>query len=194
MVDKAQKSSEQQESPNQNEELVVDQVNQDEELAEEAQQEQPVEQTEATAKEALLQTALKEQEEKVLRILAEMDNLRKRAERDVQHAHKFGVERLVQALLPVLDSFESARTNADQAVDEESGLGMIEQQLLKVLSGHGVTVIEPAKGDVFDAEQHQALTVVPGQDMEPNCVVEVVQRGFQLSGRLVRAANVLVSG
>ncbi len=142
-----------------------------------------------------LQEALKEAEGKVLRVAAEMENLRRRSERDIVHAHKYANEGLLKALLPILDSFETGRQSSQNADVEKllDGLAMIEKLFLKALDDAGVELIMPSRGEPFKADEHQAMTTQPSDEMEANCIVEVYQRGFQLNGRLVRPAMVVVS-
>jgi len=143
-----------------------------------------------------LEAARKEAEEnwnKYLRAAAELDNFRKRATRDVETARKFGPERLAQALLPVRDSLA-----AGLAATSKGDAGLIQGQqatlrlLDEALAAAGVTEIDP-KGEPFDPAKHEALTVVPSAEVEPNSVLEVIQKGYQLHDRLLRAAKVIVA-
>jgi molecular chaperone GrpE len=155
---------------------------------------QPAEQD---ASSAALEAARKEAEEnwnKYLRAVAELDNFRKRAARDVETARKFGAERLAQALLPVRDSLAAGLAAASKA--DHSSLIRGQQATLRLLdealSAAGVTEIDPT-GEPFDPSKHEALTVVPSKSVEPNSVVEVIQKGYQLHDRLLRAAKVIVA-
>lgn len=132
-----------------------------------------------------------------LRAEAEMQNLRRRASKDLEKAHKFGLEGFVQNLLPVVDSLEKAVESAEHA--EESGIevivegiGLCQKMLLDALAKGGVAVIDPM-GEPFDPNLHQAMSMVENPDVEPNSVVAVVQKGYTLNERLVRAAMVMVS-
>ena len=144
-----------------------------------------------------LEAARKEAEEnwnKYLRTAAEFDNFRKRAARDLETARKFGPERLAQALLPVRDSLAAglaATAKADPAAviqGQQATLRLLDD----ALAAAGVTEIDP-KGEPFDPAKHEALTVVPSADVEPNSVLEVIQKGYQLHERLLRAARVIVA-
>ncbi len=139
---------------------------------------------------------LQDSREQVLRIQAEMQNVRRRAERDVANAHKFALEKFAGELLPVVDNLE--RALAAIAVDDESqtavreGLELTLKSFVDVLSKFGVEAVNPV-GEPFDPEFAQAMAQVPNPEMEPNTVMEVFQKGYTLSGRLVRPAMVVVS-
>ena len=135
--------------------------------------------------------------DRLLRTAADMDNLRKRAERDVQNAHKFGVERLVQNLLPVLDSLEKAIETSLQAQTPEDdpqleGLKLCFKLFTDVFEKEGVQMLDPL-GQAFDPNVHEALSLIENPDMEPNSVMAVIQKGYRLHERLVRPAMVIVS-
>jgi len=132
-----------------------------------------------------------------LRAEAEMQNMQRRTARDVENAHKFGVERFLQSLLPVVDSLEKAIESAEQASGgaEDAiaeGVVLCHKLLLDVLNKENIEVIDPI-GEPFDPNEHQAMSMVENPDMEPNSVFAVVQKGYKLNGRLVRAAMVMVS-
>jgi molecular chaperone GrpE len=132
-----------------------------------------------------------------LRSEAEMQNLRKRAERDVQNAHKFGVERLVQNLLPVMDSLEKAIETSEQSETPDDdpqleGLRLCLKLFSEVLEKEGIVVVDPL-GTPFDPNLHEALSMIENPDLEPNSVMAVIQKGYQLHERLVRPAMVMVS-
>ena len=135
--------------------------------------------------------ALKDQ---VLRATAEMENVRRRAQRDVEAAHKFAVEKLIDGLFPVLDSLEkavetAAGTDGAQAIAE--GVELSLKLFNDTLAKSGVEQIDPL-GEPFDPQLHEAMTMVPNPDAEPNSVMDVMQKGYVLNGRLVRAAKVIV--
>ena len=134
-----------------------------------------------------------------LRAEAEMQNVRRRSEREVEHAVKYGVEKMVQNLLPVVDSLEKAveaaeqtsiGNDATQAIIE--GMGLCQRLFLEVIVKAGVVTVDP-HGEPFDPNLHQAISMVENPDVEPNSVVAVVQKGYTLNGRLVRPAMVMVA-
>lgn len=135
-----------------------------------------------------------------LRTQAEMQNLRRRAERDVENAHKYGLEKLINGLLPVLDNFDRAinAVSEDAAADNEALKGLLEgveltrKSAIDVLTGFSVEVLEPF-GEPFDPQFHEAMTMVPSATAEPNSVIDVLQKGYTLNGRLLRAAMVVVA-
>lgn len=145
---------------------------------------------------ASLETQIEELQESVLRVQAEMMNVRKRAERDVEHAHRFAIEKFVKDLLPVLDSMDRALEIAkttdgfDPAMLE--GTEMTHKLLLDAAAKHGVEVVDPM-GQPFDPNEHQAMTLVPSAEHAPNRVMAVMQKGYKLEGRVIRAAMVVVS-
>jgi molecular chaperone GrpE len=131
---------------------------------------------------------------KYLRISAELDNVRKRAARDVEKARLFGVEGLAAALLNVADSLEMALETGSQAPAEtllEGGRATL-KQLQAALEKFGVTVIFP-EGEPFNPELHEAISMQDSATAEPNSVLIVAQRGYQLNGRLLRPARVVVA-
>jgi molecular chaperone GrpE len=129
-----------------------------------------------------------------VRALAEADNIRKRASRDIQNAHKFALENFSKDLLAVKDSLEMGLAAADTA-DAESLLAGSEATL-KLLAGSlerfGISEIHP-EGEPFDPEQHEAMTMQPSADVEPGSVLTVIQKGYTLNGRLLRPARVIVA-
>ena len=136
--------------------------------------------------------ALKDQ---LLRTVAESENIRRRASRDVENAHKYANEKLLEDLLPVLDSLEKALELPDQSDDAKAVLEGIEISLRmfrETLERGGVTIVDPL-GEPFDPSKHEALAMVPNEEVEPNSIIEVVQKGYLLNERVVRAARVVVS-
>ena len=136
--------------------------------------------------------ALKDQ---LLRTVAESENIRRRASRDVENAHKYANEKLLEELLPVLDSLEKALELPDQSDDAKAVLEGIEISLRmfrETLERGGVLIVDPF-GEPFDPSKHEALAMVPNEEVEPNSVIEVVQKGYLLNERVVRAARVVVS-
>lgn len=134
-----------------------------------------------------------------LRAEAEMQNVQRRAERDVANAHKYGVEKFVQNLLPVVDSLEKAIEAAEQSESKAEsddaileGVRLCHKLFLDVLAKQNVEVVDP-QGEPFDPNEHEAMSMVEHAEMEPNSVVNVIQKGYKLNGRLVRPAMVMVS-
>lgn len=130
-----------------------------------------------------------------LRTAAELENTRKRAQRDVEHAHRYALERFAADLGPVRDSLELGLAAARAETDSDAlrdGVEITLKQLDQALAGHGIELVDPT-GQAFDPERHEAVQTVPTADASPGTVLEVVQKGLVLNGRLVRAARVLVS-
>ena len=132
--------------------------------------------------------------EDLLRAAAEMDNVRKRAAREIDAARQFGIERFALELLPVADSLalglESAAAPDGGAMRE--GQEATLRLLLKAFERAGLTPVDPA-GQAFDPERHEAMAMRPSAEHPPHTVVQVVQRGWLLNGRLLRPARVIVS-
>jgi molecular chaperone GrpE len=152
---------------------------------------------EQSLRDALAQAESTAQENwnKYLRAAAELDNVRKRAARDVEQARKFGIERLAADLLTALDSLEmGVEAGASASVDALlEGKRATLRQLKAALERHGVVEVSPA-GQPFDPQLHEALSIHSDPRAEPGSVLEVVQKGYQLNGRLLRPARVIVAG
>jgi molecular chaperone GrpE len=127
-----------------------------------------------------------------MRALAELDNVRKRAVRDIEHAHKFGLERVANDLIGVKDSLELGLASAASADALREGTRATLQLLSKALEKAGVTEIVP-QGEQFNPELHEAMVMQPSAEHVPNSIVQVVQKGYQLNGRLLRPARVIVA-
>jgi len=132
-----------------------------------------------------------------LRLQAELDNLHKRGQRDLENAHKYGLEKFASALLPVRDSLEMgiAAAAQGQSIDPAKlieGSELTLKMLVGVLEKFGITELNP-QGERFNPQFHEAMSIQPRSDVEPNTVVAVVQKGFLLNDRLVRPAMVIVS-
>jgi molecular chaperone GrpE len=132
--------------------------------------------------------------DKYLRAVAELDNVRKRSQRDVDNARKFALERFCGELLAVRDSLELGLSAADQAdvnalrEGSEATLKLLESTMVQF----GIVEIDP-HGEPFDPELHEAMTMQPSTDMEPGSVLTVFQKGYMLNGRLLRPARVVVA-
>ncbi|MES9872147.1 MAG: nucleotide exchange factor GrpE [Candidatus Sedimenticola sp. 6PFRAG7] len=134
--------------------------------------------------------------EQLVRAQAELDNLRKRQARELENAHKFALERFVGELLPVRDSMELGLSAAmEESADVEKlkeGTELTLKLLSDVMERFSVVQIDP-EGEAFNPEYHQAMSMQPREDVPPNTVVTVVQKGYMLNERLVRPAMVMVS-
>jgi len=136
---------------------------------------------------------LEEQRESRLRALADAENARKRAQADVAQARKFGAERVVEDLLPVMDSLDAALDQASaDAAALRSGIELTRRQLLAAFERAGVTEVGAAVGQRFDPHRHQAMAALES-DLAPNTVLAVLQKGYALNDRVVRPALVSVS-
>lgn len=160
-------------------------------------------------KEADLQKKLQEAQEKaeknwqtLLLVKADMENLRKRSERDIASAHKYALERFSTDLLQVLDSLEKAIETSEKALAEDKentvaknifdGIKLTESLFLSTIKKYGIEKISPL-GKPFDHNFHEAISTVEDKTVEPNTVVQVFQNGYLLNGRLIRPALVIVS-
>lgn len=136
-----------------------------------------------------------ELQDQALRVAAEMQNVRRRAERDVENAHKYALDKFGADLLPVVDSLErglqaAGSDESTQAVRE--GVELTLRILTDVLRKHGLEVVESI-GQPFNPSLHEAMSMVPSPDHAPNTVMAVLQKGYTLNGRLVRPAMVVVA-
>lgn len=157
----------------------------------------PVVDVDALQKElSAAQEKINELTDTAVRAQAEMQNVRRRAERDVENAHKFGLEKFVNDLLPVVDSLERGLDTLSE--DEETlkpareGMALTLKMLLDAAKKYGVEQVDPV-GEPFDPNLHEAMTMVESPDAEPNSVLNVLQRGYTLNGRLVRPAMVVIA-
>ena len=140
------------------------------------------------------QARLDEQRDAWLRAVADAENIRKRAQADVAAAHKFGIERFAEGLLPVMDSLEAAlaaATDAPQALRD--GLELTLRQLKTAFQKASLAEIAPATGERFDPHLHQAMAAVAAENAAPNSIVSVVLKGYSLHERVVRPALVTVA-
>lgn len=147
-----------------------------------------------------LRGQLREVEKKLseadIRAQAEIQNVRKRAERDVEHAHKFALEKFAADILSVADSLERALKTLDENDEAlkpaREGTELTLKVLLDVFARYNIEQVDP-RGETFNPELHEAMTMVPSPDVEPNTVVDVLEKGYTLNGRLLRPARVVVS-
>lgn len=131
--------------------------------------------------------------ELLLRSKAEMENLRRRTQKDLENAHKYGIEKFVSELLPVMDSMELglAVENAD-AENLREGMSLTLNMVRQMLEKFNIKIVDPMN-QKFDPELHQAMTAQPTDEVEPDTVIAVMQKGYTLNDRLVRPAMVMVS-
>ena len=164
------------------------------ELEDEADEELSVEELQKQLAKAESKAA--ENWDKVLRIQAEMDNLKRRTQKDLDSAHKYGLEKFAKELLSVIDSLElgiqAATSDAPEVVKLKEGSELTIKQFESVFAKFNIEAIDPM-GQPFDPEFHQAMTMVPTEDAEPNTVINVFQKGYVLNGRLIRPAMVVVA-
>ena len=133
----------------------------------------------------------------LLRVKAEMQNLRRRTEQDVEKAHKYGVEKFSTELLGVIDNLERALLAAKEHEDESSkaihdGVSLTLKSFNDCFAKFSIEAVDPI-GEPFDPQLHQAIATQESPDSEPNSVIEVVQKGYTLNGRVIRPAMVMVS-
>lgn len=131
-----------------------------------------------------------------LRTQADMQNLRRRVERDVENAHKYALEKFSGELLPVVDNLERALAAADRTSETvkplADGVELTLKSFIDVLKKFQVEIVNPL-GQPFSPELHEAVAIVEAPHAEPNSVIDVLQKGFTLNGRLLRAATVVVA-
>ncbi|MCY4425780.1 MAG: nucleotide exchange factor GrpE [Halieaceae bacterium] len=143
-----------------------------------------------------LREELAQARDAMLRAEAEARNTRRRAEQDVEKARRFALERFSGELLSVVDNLERALLAAEQQAGDlkviAEGVDLTLKGLLDVFGRFNIAVLEP-EGAPFDPQLHQAMSMVENPDVEPNTVLQVVQKGYTLNGRLIRPAMVVVS-
>ena len=136
---------------------------------------------------------VEEYKEAALRSQADAQNVRRRAEQDVQKAHKFGLEKFAKDIITVADNLERALASSESDQDAmREGVELTLKSLQETLTRFEVIALDP-HGEPFNPEFHQAMTMVPNPDLEPNTVMDVIQKGYTLNGRLIRPAMVVVS-
>lgn len=162
---------------------------------------QPADHDDANGEMEILNRQLSEAEsnlaamrETLLRERAELDNQRKRIQRDLEQGLKFANEKLLRELLPVYDGLESGlAVEAADVASMREGLGLTLKSLLKIAEGNGLEQVDPI-GQALDPERHHAVGIVDAPDAAPGTVVSVMQKGYVLNGRLLRPALVMVAG
>lgn len=142
------------------------------------------------------EAAAQEEKDRALRIAAEMENLRRRAAQDVEKAHKFALEKFTGELLPVIDSLERALELADRNNETlkpmMEGVELTLRAMLTTVGKFGVEQVNPM-GHAFDPNRHQAISMVENGNVAPNSVMAVMQKGYELNGRVIRPAMVMVA-
>ena len=137
-----------------------------------------------------------EEKDRALRTVAEMENLRRRTALDVEKAHKFALEKFASELLPVLDNLERTLQVADKTNEAVKplleGVELTLKSMASSVAKFGVIAIDP-QGQLFDPNQHQAMSMIENPDLAPNTVIAVMQKGYELNGRVIRPAMVMVA-
>ncbi len=197
--------SEQTKSPEQEVELneEIEQMQADVEAAEKAAEQVDGEEMSPEAEIALLHSELEaakqtinDQKDSVVRAAADVENMRRRAAQDVEKAHKFALEKFANELLPVIDNLERAIEFSDKENEQLKpvleGIEMTVKSFNDAVAKFGVEIVNP-QGEQFNPEFHQAMSIQPSNDVAPNTVLAVMQKGYTLNGRLLRPAMVMVS-
>ncbi|MCF2847190.1 nucleotide exchange factor GrpE [Pseudoalteromonas sp. ACER1] len=197
--------SEQTKSPEQEVELneEFEQMQAEVEAAEKAAEQVDGEEMSPEAEIALLHSELEaakqtinDQKDSVVRAAADVENMRRRAAQDVEKAHKFALEKFANELLPVIDNLERAIEFSDKENEQLKpvleGIEMTVKSFNDAVSKFGVQIVNP-QGEQFNPEFHQAMSIQPSNDVAPNTVLAVMQKGYTLNGRLLRPAMVMVS-
>ena len=142
----------------------------------------------------VLKARVDENWDKYLRVVAETDNIRKRATRDVENAHKYALENFSRELLAVVDSLEMGLVSGKEAGTKSliEGNQATLKLMLSMMQQFGIDEIDP-HGEPFDSEIHEAMTTQSSSDVEPGSVLTVFQKGYTLNGRLLRPARVVVA-
>ncbi|ALS32705.1 molecular chaperone GrpE [Pseudoalteromonas translucida KMM 520] len=137
-----------------------------------------------------------DQKDGVVRAAADVENMRRRAAQDVEKAHKFALEKFANELLPVIDNLERAIEFSDKENETLKpvleGISMTVKSFNDAVAKFGVEIVNP-QGEQFNPEFHQAMSIQPSNDVSPNTVLAVMQKGYTLNGRLLRPAMVMVS-
>ena len=183
----------------QNEELEQDLQSQEVDVEEQKQEENPLEEAIARVQELesqLAETAKKEQD-LLLRTRAEIDNIRRRTEQDVEKAHKFALEKFSKDILNTIDNLERALATPANIEDESikalfDGVELTLKELLATVARFGVEPVGVV-GEVFNPDLHQAISMQPMEGFETNQITTVLQKGYLLNGRVIRPAMVMVA-
>jgi molecular chaperone GrpE len=132
--------------------------------------------------------------EKSVRAMAELENVRRRAEREVENATRYALERFANSLLPVVDSLDQALQTAEKREDVSmsEGLALTMKLFIDVLERFHIKQLDP-EGELFNPQMHEAMTMQEAQGVEPNTVINVLQKGYTLNERVIRPARVIVA-
>jgi grpE len=182
-----------------NEELEQDLQSQEVDVEEQKNMEDPLEEAIARVQELeaqLAETAKKEQD-LLLRTRAEIDNIRRRTEQDVEKAHKFALEKFAKDILNTIDNLERALATPANTEDETvkalfDGVELTLKELLATVARFGVEPVGVV-GEVFNPDLHQAISMQPMEGFETNQIITVLQKGYLLNGRVIRPAMVMVA-
>lgn len=148
--------------------------------------------------ETYIAEADKREQDIQLRAQAEIQNMRRRAEQEVEKAHKFALEKFSKELLTVVDNLERGLAALDKAVSDETtqalvdGVEMTHKEFISTLAKFGVQAVG-AVGEVFNPELHQAISMQPAEGIDANHISQVLQKGYTLQGRVLRPAMVMVA-
>lgn len=175
---------------------MADEQQQDQQTAEPAEQQDAAMDTDLEARVASLEEQLASAQDQVMRAAADVQNARRRAEQDVEKAHKFALEKFAHDLLPVIDSLERGLelSNPDDAAIKpmREGIELTLKMFADTLGRFNIAAVSP-EGEPFNPDLHQAMAMEESGKVEPNTVLKVFQKGYTLSGRLLRPAMVVVS-
>jgi len=142
-----------------------------------------------------LKMEVQENSDKALRATAELDNVRKRTSRDIENAHRYALDKFITELLPVIDSMELGIHASESVGDVESlreGMDLTLKKFFDCLDKFGVTAIDP-DGEKFNPQRHEAVSMQEAEGAQANTIITVMQKGYELNGRLVRPAMVVVA-
>ena len=183
----------------QNEELEQDLQSQEVDVEEQKQVEDPLEEAIARVQEleAQLGETAKKEQDLLLRTRAEIDNIRRRTEQDVEKAHKFALEKFAKDILNTIDNLERALATPANMEDESikalfNGVELTLKELLATVARFGVEPVGVV-GEVFNPDLHQAISMQPAEGFESNQITTVLQKGYLLNGRVIRPAMVMVA-
>jgi len=183
-------------SENEESQHLVNESEQDLELDDNDEQVNDISQKDLQKQLKQAQKKAEENWDKAVRVQAAMENLKRRTQKDLENAHKYGLEKFAKELLSVIDSLElgiQASTSDDpEVIALKEGSELTIKQFEAVFAKFNIEALDPT-GETFNPDLHQAMTMQPNADVEPNTVLNVFQKGYILNGRLIRPAMVVVS-